>query len=204
VELLRLSYAAIKAADPNAMVISAGLSPTGTSSNEAQPDDTYLEDMYAAMRGNSDGHFDVLGAHGAGFLSSPETDPAVVAADPALGGHRFMAFRHVEDLRAIMVEYGDEDKQVALLEFGWTSDPRTDSPYHWHAVSEEIKADYMVRAYQYAKENWSPWIGVMSLIYVSDPDWTPEDEQYWWSVTDPSYPIFLPRPAYIALKEMEK
>jgi hypothetical protein len=204
VTLLRTAYAAIKQADPNAMVISAGLSPTGTWDEQTRPDDWYLESMYIAMDGGSEGYFDVLGAHGAGYLSPPETDPATVAADPALGGHRSMAFRRVEDLRAIMVKYGDEDKQIALLEFGWTSDTRPDSPYFWHAVSEETKADYMVRAYQFARDNWSPWIGVMSLIYVSDPDWTPNDEQYWWSITDPSYPNFAPRPAYVALKAMEK
>lgn len=204
VRLLGIAYDAIKKADPNAMVISAGLSPTGTWDELTRPDDWYLESMYIAMDGSSDGYFDVLGAHGAGYLSPPEIDPATVAADPALGGHRSMAFRRIEDLRAIMVKYGDQDKQIALLEFGWTSDPRPDSPYHWHAVSEETKADYMVRAYQFARDNWSPWIGVMSLIYVSDPDWTEADEQYWWAITDPSYPEFKPRPAYLALKAMEK
>ncbi len=204
VALLQRCYAAIKRADPNAMVISAGLSPTGTWNAEARPDDWYLESMYVAMGGDSSGYFDVLGVHGAGFKSPPEADPAVVAANPDLGGHRSMAFRRVEDMREIMVRYGDADKQIALLEFGWTSDPRPESPYYWHAVSEEVKADYLVRAYQYAKENWSPWIGLMSLIYVADPDWTPEDEQYWWAITEPSYPEFRPRPAYLALKEMPK
>ena len=61
-----------------------------------------------------------------------------------------------------------------------------------------------MRAYQFAKQNWSPWIGVMSLIYMADPDWTPNDEQYWWAITTPSYPELSPRPAYIALSNMPK
>ncbi len=204
VELLRTAHQAIKKADPNAMVISAGLSPTGSWSDEARPDDWYLQSMYEAIGGDSDPYFDVLGAHGAGYKSPPEIDPNEVAANPDLGGHRAFAFRRVEDLRAIMVQYGDEDKQIALLEFGWTSDPRPDSPYNWHAVSEETKADYLVRAYQYARENWSPWIGLMSMIYMADPDWTPDDEQYWWAITEPGYPELRPRPAYIALQNMAK
>jgi len=204
VKLLKAAYAAIKAADPDAMVISAGLSPTGSWTEEARPDDWYLESMYIAMGNNSDGYFDVLGAHGPGYKSPPERDPAEVEANPDLGGHRSFCFRRVEDLRAIMVQYGDADKQVALLEFGWTSDPRSDSPYNWHAVSEETKADYFVRAYEYAKTHWSPWIGLMSLIYISDPDWTPDHEQYWWSITDPGWPKIKPRPAYTALKAMPK
>jgi len=202
-QMLRVCYAAIKAADPDAMVISAGLSPTGTWNDQARPEDWYLETMYIVM-GNSAGYFDVLGVHAPGFKSPPERDPAEVAANPDLGGQRAFAFRRVEDLRTIMVKYGDADKQVAILEFGWTSDPRPDSAYNWHAVSEQVKADYLVRAYRYAKENWSPWIGLMSLIYICDHDWTPDDEQYWWAISDPGWPEFRPRPAYTALKEMPK
>jgi hypothetical protein len=204
VKMLKVGYNAIKAADPNAIVISAGLSPTGTWSDEARPDDWYLESMYVAMGGSSAGYFDLLGAHAPGYKSPPEKDPAEVASDPNYGGQRAFCFRRVEDLRAIMVKYGDSNKQMALLEFGWTSDARPDSSYYWHAVSEETKADYLVRAYQYAKQNWSPWIGLMSLIYMSDPDWTEAHEQYWWSINWPSYPEFKPRPAYDALKAMPK
>jgi hypothetical protein len=203
-KLLKLAYSALKAADPNVMVISAGLSPTGSWTTESRPDDWYLESMYIAMGGKSEGYFDVLGAHGAGYKSPPERDPAEVAANKDLGGHRAFCFRRVEDLRAIMVKNGESNKQIALLEFGWTSDPRPDSPYNWHQVSEEVKADYFVRAYRYAKANWAPWIGLMSLIYVADPDWTKDHEQYWWAITEPSYPNFKPRPAYNALKAMPK
>jgi hypothetical protein len=202
VKLLKLCYNAVKAADPNAIIVSAGLSPTGTWNEEARPDDWYLRSMYVAMGGKSAGYMDVLGAHAPGFKYAPETDPAVVAREPH--GQRAFCFRRVEDLRAIMVENGDTDRQVAILEFGWTSDPRPDSPYHWHAVSEEVKADYLVRAYRYAKANWSPWIGVMTLIYVCDPDWTPQHEQYHWAINDPGYPEFKARPAYNALKAMPK
>jgi hypothetical protein len=109
----------------------------------------------------------------------------------------------VEDLRQVMVENGDADKQVAVLEFGWTTDP-IHPAYAWHAVTEEQQADYLVQAYQYAKEHWSPWIGLMSLIYIADPDWTEEDEQYWWAITYPSYPEARVHLAYEKLKAMPK
>ena len=199
-QMLRVAYAAIKAADPNAMVISAGLTPTGTGPPIALPDDVYLEQLYQAMGGNSDGYFDVLGVHGAGYKAPPEISPDELARRSEYGGQRFFGFRRVEDLRAIMEKYGDGDKQVAVLEFGWTSDP-IHPEYAWHAVTEEQKADYLVRAYRWAKENWAPWIGVMVAIYIADPDWTEQNEQYWWAITNPDG---TPRPAYIALKEMEK
>ena len=199
VEMLKLAYSAIKSVDPGAIVITAGLTPTGTQPPEAMPDDVYLRAMYQA---GMKGYYDMLGLHAAGFLAPPEMDPAEVAANEAYGGERFFCFRHVEDMRAIMVENGDADSQVAILEFGWTSDPRPDSPYHWHAVDEFVKADYLVRAYQYAKANWSPWIGLMSLIYLGDPDWTPADEQWWWCINNPD--VGSPRAAYIELTNMEK
>lgn len=201
--LLATAYQAIKSLDPDALVISGGLSPTGTWDDTNRPDDWYLETLYINM-GSSAGYFDILGLHAPGFKAPPEANPDDVAADADLGGHRAFCFRHVEDMRAIMEKYGDSGKQVAILEFGWTSDPRPDSPYTWHAVSEETKADYLVRAYQYAKANWSPWIGLMSLIYITDPDWTEEHEQYWWAISYPGYPDFRPRPAYNALKAMAK
>ena len=103
-----------------------------------------------------------------------------------------------------MVRYGEANKQIVVTEFGWTSDPRPDSPYHWHAVTEQQKADYLVRAYQYAKTHWSPWMGLMSLIYIAKHEWTWNDEQYWWAITYPGWPEFSPRPAYNALKAMPK
>jgi len=202
VELLRVAYESIKNADPAAIVISAGLSPTGSQPPEAIPDDVYLTQLYQAGASN---YFDVLGVNAPGFKAPPEMSPDEVMANQEVYGHgRWFCFRRVEDLRQIMVQHGDSDKQVAVLEFGWTTDPRPYSPYNWHAVDEATQAQYLVRAYQYAKEHWSPWIGLMSLIYISDPDWTPDHEQYWWSITWPGYPKPGIRPAYEALVAMPK
>ena len=44
---------------------------------------------------------------------------------------------------------------------------------------------------------WQPWMSFMSVIYIPDPGWTQQDEQYWWSITNPDG---MPRPAYTALK----
>jgi hypothetical protein len=200
VTLLRACYLAIKEADPNALVISAGLAPTGNGPPEALPDETYLTAMYEAGAAS---YFDLLGLHAPGFRAPPELSPEEVAAIPEYGGQRFFCFRHVEDMRRIMVDYGDGDKQVAILEMGWTSDPHNDA-YAWFAVTEEQKADYLVRAFQYAEENWRPWIGPMFVLSIANPFWTPEEEQYWWAVTEPDWPETRVRPAYEALAAMEK
>jgi hypothetical protein len=207
--MLKVAYTRIKQADPGALIVSAGLAPTTRDDAVAMPDEKFVRGMYAA---GAKPYFDLLGVHGAGYKAPPEADPGDVARDAALTNNdpspesmkRIYCFRHVEDLRKIMVEAGDSDKQVVVLEFGWTVDNRPGSPYLWHAVSEQEQADYLVRAYQWAKAHWQPWIGLMSLIYIANPDWTENDEQYWWSITLPSWPVPQVRPAYERLKAMAK
>ena len=201
-QLLKLCYLAIKQADPQAIVIAAGLAPTGPADlSIAMPDDEFYRGLYAA---GAAPYFDLLGVHAPGYGNPPERSPDEVEADPVWAG-RWWTFRHVEDIRALMVANGDGDKQIAITEMGWTSDPRNPD-YSWYAISEAERADYLVRAYQYAKANWSPWIGLMSMIYIADPQWTEANEQYWWAITRPTAPgdpaVLLP--VYEALKAMEK
>lgn len=203
VELLKVCYQAIKAADPPALVISAGLAPNAHEDPAvALPDDVFYRAMYEA---GAAPYFDLLGVHAPGWMNPPEVSPDETEADPALQA-RWVTFRHVEDIRQIMVAYGDGDKQIAITEMGYTIDPRPDSPYHWHAVTEAQRADYLPRMYQYAKAHWSPWIGPMIAIYIVDESWTENDEQYWWAITRPVFPGDPPvlLPSYEALKKMEK
>lgn len=199
-ELLRVCYLGIKTADPAAIVISAGLAPTGTQLPLAMPDVDFLQGMYDA---GAAAYFDVLGFNAPGYKAPPETDPAV-AADPSagFGGNRWNAFRHVEDIRAIMVANGDEAKQIAILEMGWMREQTYFPDYQWHGVTAEQQAEYLVGAYAYAREHWQPWIGLMTTIYIADADWQAEtNEQYWWSVV---LPDGTPTLAFEALKAMPK
>ncbi len=199
VKLLAGCHDAIKAVDPDAIIISAGLAPTGTQPPAAMPDDDFLRGMYAA--GGAD-YFDVLGLNAPGFKAAPDVSPDD-AENPDLnldvGNNRRFVFRHVEDMREIMIENGDAATQIAILEMGWTTDTRPDTPYAWHAVTPQQQADYLVQAYEYAENNWSPWIGLMTTIYFSDVAWTEDHEQFWWALTEPDG---TPRPAYYALQEM--
>jgi hypothetical protein len=196
--LLQVCYEGIKSADPEAIVISAGLAPTGTVSELAMPDVDYLQQMYDAGAGP---YFDVLGLNAPGYKAPPETSPDAAAESVEYGQGRWFTFRHVEDMRAIMIANGDGAKQVAILEMGWTLD-QVNPAYSWFAVDEQTQAEYLVRAYEYAKENWQPWIGLMSTIYYASPRWTPEEnEQWWWSIV---LPDGTPRMAYHALRDMAK
>ncbi|HEX2987766.1 MAG TPA: hypothetical protein VHS06_06295 [Chloroflexota bacterium] len=197
VQMLKVAYEAAKRADPSVVVLSAGLGPTGTNNDSAIPDDVFLQQMYDA---GARSYFDVLGAHAPGFKAPPEMSGDQVAADPAYGGHRVFTFRRVEDLRNVMVKNGDSGKQVWITEFGWTSDT-VHPAYAWHRVTEEQKGQYLVRAMQWAKNNWAPWIGVMCVWNLPSQDWTNAREELWWSIANPDG---SPRTAYTMIQQARR
>lgn len=194
VALLRLCSEAIRAADPAAILISAGLAPTGQHNDDAHRDDIYLNDMYLA---GFQQYIDVVGLHAPGF-AAPDYGPDDAEKD---GRGRWATFRRIEDLRKLMIKHGDAARQVAILEVGWTTDPREGKGYDWFAVDEATQARHLQSAYAYAAEHWRPWVGLMSAIYIAKPTWTEDNEEYWWAITTPDNFI---RPAFGALTGMTK
>ena len=192
VSLLAACSRSIRRADPGAILISAGLAPTGNYDDEALPDDIFLDHMY---RNGFQAHVDVVGVHAPGY-AAPEIGP-----DDEAALQRWFTVRRVEDLRKIMLSYGDEARQMAIMEFGYTTE--TINPeYRWFSVSEAEQAELILRAYEYALANWRPWIGLMTLIYLPDLSWQTDDEEFWWSIVAPD--TGLPRQAFIDVANMRK
>ena len=194
--LLAIAYARIKTGDPNAIVVSAGLAPTGGDGPGHADDLAYARSMFSA---GAAGLFDAYGFHPYGYAYPPEQDPN---ADNVKG----LAFRRAEAHRALMVQYGAADKQMWATEFGWLMNPQDEGvscswpDLNWQKVSAAQQADYVKRAFAYAKTNW-PWMGVMFLwnydfsrspLY---PD--PCEQMKWFSIVTPGG---KPRPVADALK----
>lgn len=202
VEMLRVAYQRIKAGDPEALVVSAGLAPTqGDGGGEALDNLRYLRTMYELGAG---AYFDILGSHPYGFASPPEADPRAQAS-----------FRSPELEREVMLEFGDGAKVVWATEAGWLLDPGAvglglcrESPALrgtlWQAVDPEVQARYLVQAYRYAYENW-PWMGAIFLFNLdfSLAPWYPDPCQpmAFYSLLGPKGE---PRAAFGALREMPK
>ncbi len=183
--LLAIAYARIKTGDPEAIIVSAGLAPTGGAGPGHVDDLVYAQAMF---RAGAAGLFDTYGFHPYGFAYPPEQDPNA----PDING---LAFRRAEAHRALMMQFGATDKQMWATEFGWLLNPNDEGAscswpdLDWQRVSKTQQADYVKRAFDYAKNNWS-WMGAMFLwnydfsrspLY---PD--PCEQMKWFSMVDPN------------------
>ena len=185
-KLLCAAQAAIRAADPKALVVSAGLAPTNHSGDLALDDRLYLRAMYTTGAAIC---FDVLGAHPYGFAYPPD--------DPH-GAHDGLNFARLADLRAIMVEHGDGDKPVWATEMGWTSDP-AGPEQQWLQVSQEEQSRYLVEAFRWASQEW-PWLEQIAVWNLSTGLPTSDEKRGFSLLAEDG----TPKPAYEALAAMAK
>ncbi|MCB0163963.1 MAG: hypothetical protein KDI79_07050 [Anaerolineae bacterium] len=154
VDLMRFGYDAVKLADPDAWVVSAGLAPTNSRDASALDDREFLRAMYQA--GAAD-YFDVLGAHPYSFGLAP-------AAPQSDSDHP--AFSRLAELRAIMAENDDDDKPVWITEMGWTIDPPPEQADI--KVNLEQQAAYLAEALNIIRADW-PWVELVTVWNLSIP-----------------------------------
>jgi hypothetical protein len=184
VALLQTAYEAIKAADPTARVVSAGLAPTNDVTERALDERLFLQRMYAA---GAKGHFDALGAHPYGFAYPP---------DDASGAHNGFNFARLTELRRIMTEADDADTPVWATEVGWTTAP-VEPEQQWLRVTEKQQADYLIAAFEKARREW-PWLELLT-VWNQSVGLPASDEKRGYSILGDDY---HPLPAYEALAAM--
>lgn len=162
-ELLRVGYEAVKASDPQALVVAAGLAPTNSRDETALDERVFLRQMYQAGAGD---YFDVLAAHPYSFGQAP-TAPAQDDEHPA--------FSRLAELRAIMVEHGDAAKPVWITEMGWTVNPPPEQADI--EVTLDQQANYLVEALAIIQRDW-PWVELITVWNLSHLEPTNPFEGY--------------------------
>jgi hypothetical protein len=179
VDLLKVVYPAVKAANPDAVVLAGAMAPTlePAGSPWGLNDLDYLAGMYAA--GAAD-YFDALAVHTYGLTFPPEAEP----------GPDLLNFRRVELLRQVMVEHGDADTSIFITETGWNDHPR------WtRAVRPGQRIQYTLDALRYAEANW-PYVELIAIWAFRLPAPSRSYMDYYTLVT----PEFVTKPIYDEVK----
>lgn len=199
-ELLCRTYRALKAVDPEIVVISGALAPTVALSGRDLSDFVYLQRMYGAGAADC---FDVLAVNGYGLNSGP-TDRRMRPTTITFARNLY--------IRDIMVVNGDAHKSIWISEAAWNPVPdESDAPdvadrYRFGQVTPEQAARYMPEAYTRAQQEW-PWIGVISYWFLTRPDdsWRNAQPQFYFRLVEPDYsedhPTFTLTPTYTALQQ---
>ncbi len=144
--LLQLTYERAKEANPQVMVLAAGLAPTlaPPGSEWGMDELTFLQRMYDA---GAQGYFDGVAIHTYGWTAAADAPPS---AD-------VLNFRRAELIHEVMAENGDEQLPCFITEAGWNDHPR------WaQGVPPGLRIDYTLQAYERAKQDW-PWCEAVAM-----------------------------------------
>jgi hypothetical protein len=184
--LLRGASSRIHAADPNALVVMAALSPTLTENSDALNELLYLQQLYdAGVRGS----FDVLALQAYGLRGGPD--------DPRTGSED-VTYSRPTLVRAVMERNGDSAIPVWATEMGWNVNPPSFAVQQFGRVTPDLQARYTVRAFERAREQW-PWMRVGFVWFWKRADETNRNQDwYWFRVAEPDFRLL---PVYYALKD---
>lgn len=204
IELLRAAHSAIKNADPEAKVITAGLAPTGFNDGlNAVDDRVFLQDLFSNQVGEV---ADAIGAHPNGWANPPD---AVCCAQPAgvdthYDNPRFYFRNTLEDYRAIIRRNNASDMPIWVTRFGWGSSegnvlaqPSTNNVFFTY-TSQSEQALYIPRAFEFGRA--SGYVGPMFLNNLNACS-VNDTEGCFYSLIDASGSA---RPAFNAFISIEK
>jgi hypothetical protein len=217
VEMLQLAYQAIKSRDPNIIVVSGALSPTGGLQTDANNPDRiiwiddfdYMDRMISAGFLN---YCDCVGAHHNGINMPPDVawdegydDPTAQFRGPFDNPHHSWSFYSTLHGYRERILAAGSDKPLCVTEFGWASAEGFEGypPGFEFALDNTLKeqAEWDVQAFNLMRD----W-GFVQLAFL----WNLNYSQLGWGPEDPNAPYALinfnggPRPVFDAIREMPK
>ncbi len=200
VEILKDAYPRIKAVDPSIVVVAGALSSTGvTEPDKAVDDILYLTRMYEYNNGEIKNYLDAQGFHPASAANPPEKKfPEDPGDAPGWNDHPTHFFRHIEDVRQVMVDAGLGDKDIWITEMGWATENNTPGYEYGNYVSLEDQADYLERALARIVFQYSDWVGAafiwnLNFAVLWGENGEPLHEQAAFGILNPDW---SPRPSF--------
>ncbi|MEA3345526.1 MAG: cellulase family glycosylhydrolase, partial [Chloroflexota bacterium] len=187
VRLLRAGASQIRAVDPQALILTAGLAPTWEQGPLNLDEAAFLRELYEAGAADC---FEAVAAKPYGFWSGPE-DRRV--------SPRVLNFSRLIRLREVMEAHDDGDKPIWAVEWGWNALPSDwrGRPSPWGTDAEEKQIQRTRAAVERARLEW-PWLGAM--LWAEYQPAAPLDDPRWgFALVDREG---SPRSFYYALQEM--
>ena len=213
VRFLQIAYDAIKAKDPNIIVISGALSPTGTGDWIKWADDfEYLDRALAAGMLN---YADCVGAHHNGYNIGPDVAYDQAGASPKAATatfrgpfdnpHHSWSFYTTLNTYADKVQAVDPNKKLCVTEFGWaSSEGYTEYPVGFEFALDNTlqdQATYITQAFNQMNESNDVWLAFLFNFDFGNKGGGPTDDPTPYSIIDTQG---MPRPAFDALAAMPK
>lgn len=209
VDMLVAAYGAIKARNPNVIVVSGSPTPTETNKRDvAFSDITYMRDMFRDPRFKA--NMDVVGVHPAGTLNPPDALPDPNRPQRGVcdgwNGNSEFYFRRLEQVRQVMVDTGLADRQMWVTEFGWATQNNTPGYEYGQCNTLDEQGAYIKRGIELARYNYAPWVGAMFVWNLNfavtwGNNGNPLHEQASFGILNPDW---SPRPAFTAIQNMPK
>lgn len=213
VRFLDTANQAIKAHDPNIIVISGALAPTGGGDWVSWIDDFQWLDR-ALAAGMLD-HADCVGVHHNGYNIGPDvtfeqapSDPQSATAvfrGPFDNPHHSWSFKSTLDTYAEKIQAIDSSKKLCVTEFGWASSEGYDTyPTGFEFAQDNTlqeQADFITQAFQLMRDSGDVWIAYLFNLDFGNKGSGPTDDPVPYSIMDMQG---SPRPAFSALASMEK
>ncbi len=193
-DLLVRTARAIRAADPDARIMLAGLAPTSEAGPQNLSDVRYLERLYEA---GAAPYFDIVAAKPYGYDTGPDdrrVDESLLNAS------------RVVLLREVMVANGDAEKAMWASHWGWHALPEgwDGAPSVWGQTDEATQGAHSAALLNRARDEW-PWMGAMIIENLQPkpppPGISQEDLQnarWGFSLLAPDG---TPRPVYEAIRD---
>lgn len=213
VDFLQRAYEAVKAVNPDIIVISGALAPSGVHDLVTSYDDfIYLDEALAAGMLN---YADCVGVHHNGYNIGPDvawdqagSSPKAATATfrgPFDNPHHSWSFKTTVETYAQKVQALDPNKKLCVTEFGWGSSEGYDSyPEGFGFVNDnslEEQSQYIVQAYQQMQASGTVWLAFQFNFDFGNKGNGPTDDPVPYSIVDVNG---VPRPAFGAIAAMEK